>query len=385
MSTCFDAFTEDKKHGEQFNISDLEVIEFAKNTYEIWEEDLISSFREARLNGVNVDLREYVLFELFDREKHSLSDCAKFISDRLHWPIVSQCCDMSWFALTEDKFLTEVFLKAAGIATPNTLAVVDRTIRSYPGKMKIRDLTDLREFLTAWEGKPFFGKLLRSMSAYGAFLCDRYDSNFVYIRGKSPMLIDDFFENFIGKNTYVFQEVIYNHEFFGSFTQNLATLRLVILVFDNQVNLAFSVLKIPAGLNVVDSALRVGNYVCEVDGSDGSISSIVTTGPLIAKRLSVFPDNGEKIIGKEMPFWKEVMTIAANTAVAFSPVRLQSLDIAITKDGPVVIEVNTGASFNMIQRANGRGFLQSDVMHLLNVVGAKFDQLEPMLPKVRPQ
>jgi hypothetical protein len=189
----------------------------------------------------------------------------------------------------------------------------------------------------------------------------------IYLRGRQPILIEDFYEIFMGNNVYVFQPVIENHPFFESMTVNLATIRLVILTFDNQINLAFSVLKIPSGANVVDSALRLGNFVCEVDGNEsGRITSIVSTGPLTAVRSEVFPPNGANIIGTRIPYWRQAMTLAAKAAVAFSPVRLQSIDVAISKDGPIIIEVNTGTSFNLIQRATGRGFLQPGILHLFN-------------------
>lgn len=383
MPRTENAFVVDQRLGEWMNVSDTDVMEFARQNFGISAADLVAGFRELRGEGVNVDLREYVLFELFDRNKRSIEDCRTFISERLHWQIVSQCCDMSWFAVTEDKFLTETLLRTAGVRTPEVLAVVDRTIRSYPGKTKISNLADLQKFLAALGGRPFFGKMLRSMSAYGAFLCDRYNESHVHIRGMEPISIQEFLEDFIGNNVYVFQPVVENHPFFDVLSPNLATVRLVVLVFDNQVNLAFSVLKIPAGQNVVDSAVRKGNYVCEVDGKDGGrIVSIVTTGPLIAKRSEVFPPTGADIIGQKIPYWDEVMRMAAQAASVFSPVRLQSIDVAITKEGPSIIEVNTGSSFNMIQRATGRGFLQPEVAHLLNVAGVKFDHLDRFLPSV---
>jgi hypothetical protein len=210
-----------------------------------------------------------------------------------------------------------------------TIAVVDRSIRSYPGKIQIKNLPDLKNFLAKWGERPFFGKLLRSMSAYGAFLCDFYDNTHVYLRGRQPIAIEDFFNYFIGANAYVFQPVVENRSFFDNLTKNLATIRLVVLAFDNQINLAFSVPKVPSGGNIIDSALRIGNYVCEVSGGDGGrITSIVSTGPLTALRSEIFPPTGAQIIGKQVPYWAEAVKLAAKAATVFFPVRLQSIDVA---------------------------------------------------------
>ena len=48
-------------------------------------------------------------------------------------------------------------------------------------------------------------------------------------------------------------------------------------------------------------------------------------------------------------------------ARAYAPVRYQSLDIALTPDGPCIIEINSGGSFMLAQIASGRGFLTPSV------------------------
>jgi hypothetical protein len=53
--------------------------------------------------------------------------------------------------------------------------------------------------------------------------------------------------------------------------------------------------------------------------------------------------------------------MARETAPIFQPVRYQSMDIAITDDGPVLIEINTGGGFDLPQLASGKGFLTDDV------------------------
>ena len=59
-------------------------------------------------------------------------------------------------------------------------------------------------------------------------------------------------------------------------------------------------------------------------------------------------------------------------ARAYAPVRYQSLDIALTPDGPGIIEINSGGSFMLAQIASGRGFLTPSVRAFLAASGWDF-------------
>jgi hypothetical protein len=45
------------------------------------------------------------------------------------------------------------------------------------------------------------------------------------------------------------------------------------------------------------------------------------------------------------------------------------MDIALTSDGPMLIEINTGGSFDLPQLASGRGFLTDDVCEFFRDCG----------------
>jgi glutathione synthase/RimK-type ligase-like ATP-grasp enzyme len=73
-----------------------------------------------------------------------------------------------------------------------------------------------------------------------------------------------------------------------------------------------------------------------------------------------------------LPYWNELKNVNHTCARLFAPVRYNSLDIALTQDGPVVIEVNTGGSFELPQLASGSGFLTEEIYNFLESCGWKF-------------
>jgi hypothetical protein len=83
----------------------------------------------------------------------------------------------------------------------------------------------------------------------------------------------------------------------------------------------------------------------------------------------VHPSTGEKLVGLRLPMWGELLEVNRTSARAYAAVRYQSLDIALTPEGPCVIEVNSGGSFVLPQIATGRGILTPDFRSFLRSCG----------------
>ena len=84
------------------------------------------------------------------------------------------------------------------------------------------------------------------------------------------------------------------------------------------------------------------------------------------------PETGENLLGQVLPDWQEVIQVNELCAQLFAPIRYQSLDIALSSEGPVVVEVNTGGSFELPQFASGKGFLTNEVRNFFESCGWKF-------------
>ncbi|MDP2084419.1 MAG: sugar-transfer associated ATP-grasp domain-containing protein [Gemmobacter sp.] len=319
-------------------------------------------------------LEDYLRNGLHVPGRYSASEREDFITGRLHWPIVTRCCDMSWYAAVDDKWLCETLLIRADLPVPLTVAVVDRSQRLFPGTPTLRNAADLGAFLSERQGRPFFGKPIRGVGGRGAFLCEGIEGNTVHIRGYDPLSVEAFFDG-LGNTPYLFQEVVRNHPDLLALAPHLATVRLIVFVYDDMVTLAFAVLKVPDAENIIDSPLTAGNLVCDVADPEGTIRSVVASTPTGRVTHTAHPRTGQPMVGMTLPFWPEVRHIAAQAAAVFAPLRYQSLDVAITAEGPVIVEVNAGGSYGMIQRATQKGFLQPHVRHFLNVCGIDLAQL----------
>ena len=327
---------------------------------------MVREYRRLARGRGKLTLREYIQYGVYD-PSHNDDRRGRFVSESLHWPITRACCDMTWQATTEDKWLCACLLARAGLPAPDVLAVVDRTNRTFPGTRTIGTAAQLRDLAVAFggDGSPIFCKPNRGIASFGAFVITEAEPNRLRVDGRGWMDYGACLDELIGQQTYLLQPVQRNHAFLERFTNRLATVRVYVLRTDGDAKLPFAVLKMAHPRNVADNFWRPGNLACDVDPENGAIRTARTKDPFGTTDHVDHPVSGHRLVGETIPGWRRVVDLVRNVSPLFAPVRYQSMDIAILADGPTVIEVNTGGAFNLPQLASGRGFLSDAVLEFL--------------------
>jgi hypothetical protein len=107
-----------------------------------------------------------------------------------------------------------------------------------------------------------------------------------------------------------------------------------------------------ASIEVAGAMLRVGRAGSQVDNtSSGGLRCPIDirTGRIRfalssldgAHLLERHPDSGAPLTDREIPDWPSCQDLAARALAAFPHMRVAGLDVAVTPDGPHVIELNT--------------------------------------------
>ncbi len=331
--------------------------------------ELAKEYMKLHFGRGKLTLPEYVQYGVYDLDRVDADEQARFITNNLHWPITRACCDMSCQGLTEDKWLCATVLDRAGIRVPETLAVIDRGTRSYPGTPKIGTAEALRGFLASGDVLPLFAKENRGICSFGALLIAASDGERVQLRDGTWLDHATFMDRCVAETPYLLQRVERNHGFFDRYTDSLSTVRVCILLSGEDIHIPFTVLKLPSQRNVADNFWRPGNLACDVDPETGTIRTVRSKDPLGTTDHADHPETGAPLLGETLPLWDQVIDMARRCAPIFQSARYQSMDIAIGQDGPILIEVNTGGGFDLPQLASGRGFLTDDVGEFFRVCG----------------
>ena len=165
---------------------------------------------------------------------------------------------------------------------------------------------------------------------------------------KSVIFIGEQAINKFISNEFIQKESIYIEEFVSQHSQiasisptGLNTVRVITLIDKTgHATLIGSVFRISVDCPIDNYS--AGNLAAEVDPVNG----VVITGG-IRKRSAcdiyheIHPITGAKIKGFQLPFWDEVKTIVLKAAYIVPEVRTIGWDVAITDNGPLLIEGNS--------------------------------------------
>lgn len=104
------------------------------------------------------------------------------------------------------------------------------------------------------------------------------------------------------------------------------------------------------GNRTVDN-LHAGGIATKVGLDDGTLSNASDLG-MDSKLgwLDRHPDTGAQIAGRILPLWSETKALAVRAHCSFTDRVLVGWDIAITDDGPLIVEGNSSPDLDIMQR-----------------------------------
>ena len=353
----------------------MDVLKTGTSAAKVHPFKMVSDFMQIARGPGKLTFDEYINYRLYDRELYPDNDARmRFLSERRHWPLCNQCSDPDWKGATEDKWIAELMLREASIRTTNTLAIVGGGIRNYGRTPLILDPNRFAEFMAA-RTEPTFAKVNGGLGSEGATrilpLGDgRY--NVAGIGETSAVGLFNVLRSAPG--AYLLQDELVHHpEVSALIGDRIATIRAISFVVAGKVHTPLTVLKLPVGSNIADNFWRNGNLVADLDEKTGTIRRVVRGMGPEQEEITHHPDTSKALIGQTLPMWSDILDVIKETGRLYAPVGFQSMDITITKDGPTVVEVNTGSSFVLSQVARGEGFLSNEVLELFMRAGAQID------------
>lgn len=330
--------------------------------------DFLRHSRTGRL----VEMADYVRHSLWDTARHGADGALRFVGAKAHWPIVNTVNDERWFNVAEDKLVMSAMVDAAGLPQPETLATIDRTARRHGELGKIATATELRDLATSHPGGSLFLKTVGGMVGQGAMVVEAADAETITATGNEPMAYDAFLDKVIGPRSYLVQKRMENHPDIAPFLSGIATIRFPNFMRDDGPLIPCVAMKLPSSGNVTCAYWRPGNLAAEIDAETGLIVRLAhRDGPFSDE----IPDHPERpgLVGLKLPFWNEARALNDAVARLFAPISYNSTDIALTPDGPVLVEANYGGSFDILQNATGRGLLTDAMKTWFLERGVDFD------------
>jgi hypothetical protein len=140
----------------------------------------------------------------------------------------------------------------------------------------------------------------------------------------------------------------------------LGTIRAITFWVGEEPKIAVPILRIPAGDNVADNFSHglSGNLVAPIDLASGTLGRARYSRNRSWPDIVVtdrHPDTGGTITGFTLPFWRETKDLLIRAQASIPHMKTVGWDIAITDDGPLIVEANSTYDVDLLQVAYDRG------------------------------
>ncbi len=227
---------------------------------------------------------------------------------------------------------------------------------------------------------PYFVKSLGGAHGKNAFSLEGGNDRWSYRGGVGSLTdLSEYCDSiFGGDGGWVLQPKIVSHRDLHQISSDkaLSTLRVVTCLVESKAHILYAVLKIANGKAAVDNFAggENGNMLAPINVESGVLGpargSARQDWPEIGK-IFVHPATGVRIEGMVVPFWEEVRLLMARAQESLPQLPSLGWDVAVTDDGPLIIEANSNYSGDLLQIAFGRGMKAELPKVLCTVVSAR--------------
>lgn len=155
------------------------------------------------------------------------------------------------------------------------------------------------------------------------------------------------YEKLMEEQKYCIEEAIIQHPKMSLlFPGSVNSLRITTLLANDTVNVLYALIRIGGGDSYVDNISSGGMY------SSVDENGVITADAFCDFSIEYFefhPITKTRFKGFEIPFFKEAIALVKEAALRVKEIRYIGWDVAITEDGPVLIEGNTIPGYDMPQ------------------------------------
>lgn len=177
----------------------------------------------------------------------------------------------------------------------------------------------------------------------------------------ADLLYEHLIKNY--KNGFVAEELIIQEEAFARLhPESVNSIRVTTIRFNDRVEFIYPFLRIGKGDSVVDNA-GAGGVMGLIDVETGIVYA---SADEYGNTFVVHPDTKEQVVGFRVPQWEEAKDFVRQLVQVVPDNRYSGWDIALTKNGWVMIEGNTRAQFvwQMVSKKGSKEEFESYIKEL---------------------
>ena len=270
-----------------------------------------------------------------------------------------------------DKVMYTALLQQLGLPTTRTQAVASK-LRNFGTIPALRNPADVRAFLLHDAVFPVFGKPCEGRGSVGSALLARVEDEQIVMGNGRRASLDAFCAEVFSDypEGFIFQDALTQHEVMSQITgPAVGTLRVVTVRDGDRPRVLYTVWKVPSPDAMSDNFWQKGSMLARVDAAGKVGRCRIGTG-LDGRYINAHPVSGHGFDGVQIPHWDAVQKVACEAHGLFPEFGVVGWDMAVTPDGPAIVECNDNPFHALWQLANGRGILNDDFLPAIDAASA---------------
>lgn len=285
-----------------------------------------------------------------------------------------------------NKLLYTQLLEQLGIATAQTQAMASSYLSA--GQFPVlRDTEALVQFFRTDAVFPIFGKPYFGSLSEGSVRINAGTGDDLHLANGDVRNVRDFAAEVMTRYSggFLFQAALDPHSDMARIAgPAIGCVRVLTANDGNGPVPVYAVWKLPAPTAMSDNFWQAGSLLADLDLDKGTIKSCLRgTGPA-AEQLTDHPVSGEPLIGTALPFWSETLAIAVDAHAIFPEFGVCGFDIAVTDQGPKVLECNDNPAHMLYQLAARRGLQNAEFAPIWDrVIARQKKQVQRMKAAMR--
>ena len=319
---------------------------------------------------------DYYWFQLY-RPDLSMEQKREFVGEKGNYALNLELAppnftNMRNFLADKANFTTAV----AGFGLPTTrMQAAFSPERGFGNLPTLRNAAEVRAFLTGPARFPVFGKPIRGFQARGSVMIEAVDGDEALLSNGARVALDQLCDEVAANTTdgYVFQDAVTPHPEIAAISGSKAvsTVRVVTVNETGTPSVLYTVWKVPSATAMSDNFWQTGSLVSLVDKDTGEVLTARHGGGVETAWVEAHPVTGKQMKGITLPDWDKVTALAVAAHALVPDNGILGWDIALTPDGPVLIECNENTGHEFYQLAADRGVLNADFMPVFDRVIAR--------------
>jgi hypothetical protein len=338
---------------------------------------LLAQLREivALRRGVGkLDADEYYQYRLYDDRRYTWAEKTQFFGRLMENGLIPVLHEERWVGLAHDKLVAAAFFRGLGLPTPGILAVY-HPWRAFACVPTLATRESLAAFLRDRGDRPCVAKPVTGMWGKHVLAIRRYepaDDTIVLTNGEriAPESVGSTFDARNDESGTLLQELLVPHPEIARLTADrLCSVRMVALVDAAGARLISCVWKIATGRSMADNYWEPGNLIAPIDIETGTVGRPFTGLGRDVRFVDDHPDTGRPLAGITLPDWSRAVSLCLTATRSIPGLPMQAWDVALTPEGPVLLEVNVNGGMRLPQLAADAGLYRGDYKAFLHRFG----------------